>query len=200
LVERYLDRSSNSGIHLVGSFVDGGELLTQLNEVMPDVVLLDLDARGGTQPLVFANRLRALGLPIGVVAMIGDRTDLAALQTAPGLSGPNVVLLSAYQSSPPMLVLALENALRNRHEAAHLGSRTDAPTAAREVSQLPSRKRQVLALVAQGCSNAAIAEALGISVRSVESHLAAVYRQLSINASADWHARVLAARQYYGLR
>ncbi|WP_168216896.1 response regulator transcription factor [Cellulomonas sp. Y8] len=53
----------------------------------------------------------------------------------------------------------------------------------------------VLALVAQGLSNRAVAHALGLSPRSVENHLAAVYRALGATGP-DVSPRVLAALAY----
>lgn len=58
---------------------------------------------------------------------------------------------------------------------------------------LTEREVQVLAGVAEGRSNAAIARSLGTSVRTVESHVGAILRTLEITDSPDAHRRVLAA-------
>ncbi len=58
---------------------------------------------------------------------------------------------------------------------------------------LTERELEVLAGVAEGRSNAAIARTLGTSVRTVESHVTSILRTLGIPDSPDAHRRVLAA-------
>ena len=62
---------------------------------------------------------------------------------------------------------------------------------------LTTREEQVLALLAQGRTNAAIASELGISVRTVGSHVAAILRKRQLEnrtAAAAWyHHRALVA-------
>jgi DNA-binding NarL/FixJ family response regulator len=62
-----------------------------------------------------------------------------------------------------------------------------------QLAGLTERELEVLAGVAEGRSNASIALALGTSVRTVESHVAAILRTLGIPDSPDAHRRVLAA-------
>lgn len=71
----------------------------------------------------------------------------------------------------------------------------EAPARAPGVAGLTRAQTAVLALVAQGLSNRAAARALGLSPRSVENHLAVVYRALGA-AGPDVSPRVLAALAY----
>ncbi|MEZ5409175.1 MAG: helix-turn-helix transcriptional regulator [Acidimicrobiales bacterium] len=64
------------------------------------------------------------------------------------------------------------------------------------VGALTARQRQVLSLVAEGWSNAAIAAKLTISERAVVSHTSNIYDSLGIFHSPDGHRRVLAALAY----
>ncbi|MDR2113713.1 MAG: response regulator transcription factor [Bifidobacteriaceae bacterium] len=57
---------------------------------------------------------------------------------------------------------------------------------------LTPREREVLALVADGRSNAGIAQALVVSTGAVEKHVASIFQKLGLPASADGHRRVLA--------
>ncbi|MGY2874050.1 DNA-binding CsgD family transcriptional regulator [Marmoricola sp. URHA0025 HA25] len=57
---------------------------------------------------------------------------------------------------------------------------------------LSGRERDVLALMAQGRSNAAVAETLVVSARTVESHITRIYCKLGIHDAPDDHRRVLA--------
>ena len=61
------------------------------------------------------------------------------------------------------------------------------------LSSLTPRETEVLRLMAEGRSNAAIARTLGTSVRTVESHVTSILRTLGIPDSPDAHRRVLAA-------
>ncbi len=61
---------------------------------------------------------------------------------------------------------------------------------------LTGRQREVLALMAEGRSNAAIAELLHIAEKSVVRHASHVYEQLGIEESRQGHRRVLAVVQY----
>ncbi|MDR0946102.1 MAG: response regulator transcription factor [Bifidobacteriaceae bacterium] len=63
------------------------------------------------------------------------------------------------------------------------------------MAALSPARLQVLRLVAQGFSNQAVAELLGLSRRSVENHLQAIYRELGISSS-EASPRVAAVLQF----
>ena len=64
------------------------------------------------------------------------------------------------------------------------------------LDELSQRERQVLALMAEGRSNRAIAAELVITERAVEKHVTAIFSKLDLPATADDHRRVLAVRVY----
>ncbi len=66
-------------------------------------------------------------------------------------------------------------------------------TVDRRVSwKLTSRQAQVLALVARGATNGTIAEELGITERTVEYHLSAIFDRVGVDNRATLIARLLA--------
>lgn len=67
------------------------------------------------------------------------------------------------------------------------------------VSRLTERQRAVLELMAQGRSNAAIAEQLGVSEKAVVRHTSNIYDELGLSSSADDHRRVLAVVRFLSL-
>jgi DNA-binding NarL/FixJ family response regulator len=64
------------------------------------------------------------------------------------------------------------------------------------LAQLTSRERDILDLMATGCSNSAIAERLHLSPKTVEAHSSAIFSKLGVDASAAAHRRVLAVVTY----
>ena len=66
------------------------------------------------------------------------------------------------------------------------------------VSALSPREREVLGLMAEGRSNAAIAERLVITERAVAKHTASIFLRLGLQQSEDDNRRVLAVLAYLG--
>jgi len=64
------------------------------------------------------------------------------------------------------------------------------------LADLTSREREVLALMAEGRSNAAIAENLVITERAVEKHVTSIFSKLGLSPAAEDHRRVLAVLAY----
>jgi DNA-binding NarL/FixJ family response regulator len=80
----------------------------------------------------------------------------------------------------PEVVAAL---LRPQAQAGALGRLTD-------------RERDVLGLVAEGRSNAAVAARLGLAERTVETHMRSIFQRLDLADGGDGHRRVLAVLAY----
>ena len=64
------------------------------------------------------------------------------------------------------------------------------------VGALSPREREVLALMAEGRSNAAIAQRLVITERAVAKHTASIFGKLNLQPSDDDNRRVLAVLAY----
>jgi DNA-binding NarL/FixJ family response regulator len=62
----------------------------------------------------------------------------------------------------------------------------------RAIDDLTPRERQVLELMAEGRTNAAIARALVVTDRAIEKHVASIFGKLRLPPSQDDHRRVLA--------
>jgi DNA-binding NarL/FixJ family response regulator len=68
------------------------------------------------------------------------------------------------------------------------------------LDELTSREREVLALMAEGRSNAGIAKALFVTEGTVEKHVRSIFMKLPLPATADDHRRVLAAIAFLDAR
>ena len=71
---------------------------------------------------------------------------------------------------------------------------------ATELDRLTPREREVLGLMAEGMSNAGIADRLVISLGAVEKHISNVFTKLDLDHEASAHRRVLAVLTYLGSR
>ena len=72
-----------------------------------------------------------------------------------------------------------------------LGRRRDEP-----LSELTPREREVLALMAEGLSNHAIAERMVVTERAVEKHVTSIFGKLRLPPTGETHRRVLAVLAY----
>jgi serine/threonine-protein kinase PknK len=61
---------------------------------------------------------------------------------------------------------------------------------------LTPREREVLALMAEGCSNARIARRMSVTEGTIEKHVNSLLMKLQLPESADDHRRVLAVLTY----
>jgi DNA-binding NarL/FixJ family response regulator len=64
------------------------------------------------------------------------------------------------------------------------------------VDELTPREHEVLALIAQGRSNAGIARELVVTVAAVERHVTGIFDKLGLHQSSEQHRRVLAVLTY----
>jgi DNA-binding NarL/FixJ family response regulator len=64
------------------------------------------------------------------------------------------------------------------------------------LAELTERERQVLALVAEGLSNRAIAARLFVTERTVEAHVKQIFGKLHLGADPESHRRILAVLAY----
>jgi DNA-binding NarL/FixJ family response regulator len=64
------------------------------------------------------------------------------------------------------------------------------------LQSITPREREVLGLMAEGRSNAAIAEALVVTERAVEKHVTSIFSKLDLTPTVEDHRRVLAVLAY----
>lgn len=191
---------AEAGHEVVAAVGDAPSLLVAVAEHAPDVAVVDVrmppdHTDDGLRAAVEARR-RQPGLAVVVLSQYVEASYAADL-LGDGRGGV-AYLLKDRVADLDALARALEavagggTALDPEVVAQLLARRRpDDPLAA-----LTPREREVLALVAEGRSNAAIREALVVSEGAVEKHVANIFTKLGLPPSTTDHRRVLAAVTY----
>ena len=146
----------------------------------PSCLVLDL-RMGGMSGLALFERLVARGLletlPVIFLTGHGDvPTAVAAVKR-----GAFDFVEKPFSNNS--LVDRVEQALAA--SATALLKRRESVTRLRRLEQLSRREREVMELVARGMSNKAMADALQLSVRTVEVHRASVYEKLEVQSAVE---------------
>jgi DNA-binding NarL/FixJ family response regulator len=74
------------------------------------------------------------------------------------------------------------------------------PAGDRRLADLTDREREVLALMAEGRSNQAIADRLFVTPKTVEAHIASIFSKLELFPAGEDHRRVLAVLAFLEAR
>lgn len=163
---------AGQGISIVGLAADGEEGIRLAQAERPDVVLWDLAMpQGGLAGLTRLKEAAPDSRVLAVTAL--DDPWLGAEAARAGADG-----FLSKASSPDELRLAIEDCLRGRGPF---------PKAA----DLSPREEEVFRLLGTGLPNREVARALGISVKTVESHLEGLKEKLGCRTTAELRARAL---------
>ena len=184
---------AEQGLTIVGEAGAGSEAIRLVQELAPDVVVMDLNMPGmsgveATRQITgIAPLTRVLVLTIS--DQDGDVMDAI-------LAGACGYLLK--DASPSELLKALETAraggpfhTSGRADALRVSAGELARGRAAPAAELTPREREVLRGVLEGETSRAIAERLGLSARTVESHRIRLRRKLGARSSAELARRAL---------
>jgi DNA-binding NarL/FixJ family response regulator len=190
----------DGGFDVVGTAADANELLGKARAYHPDVVVTDIQMppERTDDGLRAALEIRASQPNVGVLVLsqfLEDRYvfDLVA-DDAQGVG----YLLKEKVGNVRIFTDAV---LR----VAEGGSALDPDVVARLVGRkrrnspiddLTKREREVLSLIAEGRSNAGVAEELVVSVAAIERHVTNIFDKLGLRQSPERHRRVLAVLSY----
>jgi DNA-binding NarL/FixJ family response regulator len=173
-------------LEIVGEASTGEEALQKCQELSPDVLILDLglpDMDG----IEVVRRLRSMGSLIRVLVVTG-RDDRASVLSAlrEGVdgylekTGSIEVIASAIEAvGSGTQVFGMEHRRGLQQEIGDLARR--ARESARAVAALTVRERQVLAFIGEGLTTRQMARKLGLSERTVESHISSLYGKLGVS-------------------
>ncbi len=186
----------DAGIDVVGVAEDADALLRLVHQQRPDVAITDIrmPPTHTDEGLAAAARIRAEYPTTGVLVLsqyVEPSYAMRLLADHPESVG---YLLKERVFDVAVLVDALrritdgETVIDPTIVSRLLGrKRRDDPLAT-----LTDREREVLALVAEGLSNRAIAERIVVTDRTVEAHISQIFGKLGLEESTTVHRRVLA--------
>jgi DNA-binding NarL/FixJ family response regulator len=189
------------GFEVVAAVDNGPDLLRALLDLRPDVAVVDVrlppaQTDEGLQAALAARRERP-GLPVLVLSQHVERLYAREL-LADGTGGIGYLLkdrvLNADQFVDAVRRVAGGGTAMDPDVVARLlarGARADTG-----VSKLTPREREVLGLMAEGRSNAAIGQRLFLSESAVGKHTASIFTKLGLAPSDDDNRRVLAVLAY----
>jgi DNA-binding NarL/FixJ family response regulator len=187
-----------AGHDVVASVADTPAVVGAVLEHEPDLLITDIRmpptmTDDGARAARELRRMRP-GLPVLLLSQHIETTESTEL-----------VATGAFGYLLKDRVLDLDDFLDAVRRVAGGGSALDpevvsalvaAPRPAPSYAQLTDREREVLALVAEGRSNAAVATRLHTTERTVETHVRHIFLKLGLHDSTDDHRRVLAVLAY----
>jgi len=185
-----------SGFEVVGQAGDGEELLRKVGAHKPDVAVVDvrMPPTHTDEGLRAAHRIRAEHPDTAVLVLSAYVDEANALELLTGSTQSTGYLLKDRVAD----VESFTDAVRRVAEG---GSALDPEVVALllgrrrrqdPLAELTPREREVLALMAEGRSNAAMAGLLVVTERAVEKHVTGILSKLCLPPAAGDHRRVLA--------
>ncbi len=190
-------------LEVVAQAASGEELLRVVEEHEPDMAIVDIrmPPTYTDEGLRAAHEIRERFPEIGIVILsqhVETGTATRLLAESPGRLGyllkDRVGDIDDFAASLRSVAAggsALDPEIVNRLLARR---RDDGP-----IATLSAREREVLELVAEGRSNKAIGDRLGLSQRGVQKHVTAVFAKLGLTADDDDNRRILAVLAYLRL-
>lgn len=191
---------TDNGFDVVAAVADADALVHAVRRERPDIAIVDVRLPPGfrDEGLRAALELRRTTpeTAVLVVSQYIEQTYASELLAEAGAGGVGYLLKDRVIDVADFVdavrrVASGGTALDPEVVAQLLGGRSDS-----RLETLSPREREVLALMAEGRSNAAIASELVLSVGAVEKHIAGIFQRLQLAPSSSDHRRVLAVIAY----
>lgn len=199
-VRQVLDRQLD--LEVVGVCGDLPELLAVVDAQNPDVVVTDvrMPPTSTDEGIRAATRLRLSHPGAGVVVLSQYAEPAYATPLLADGSAGRAYLLKERVSEPGQLAGAVRTVARGGSFIDPVVVEALVADSVQErsspLARLSPREAEVLAQIAQGKSNAAVAAALFLTERAVEKHINVLFAKLGLTAERDVNRRVTAVLMY----
>lgn len=194
-IQRALE-DADIDIDVVAAVSTAAELLAEVARLAPDAVVTDIRMPDGTEGIEAAQAIRRQHPDVGVVVLsqyVDGQYALALFSQ--GTEGLAYLLKERIGEVDPLadaLVAVTDG--RSAIDPEVLEALVDqrARAAASPLRQLTDREREVLQAMAEGCTNATIADRLHLSESSVEKYSSSIFSKLGLSEEPGVHRRVAA--------
>jgi DNA-binding NarL/FixJ family response regulator len=190
---------ADRGFDVVAQVGDADGLLAAVAREAPDVAVTDvrMPPTNTSEGLLAAQRIRAEHPAVGVLVLshyVETRQAIRLLKDAPARVGyllkDSVSDIDGFAEA--VRRIAAGGSVIDAEVVAQLLRRRDDQA----LGKLTAREQDILELMAQGRSNAAICAKLYLSPKTVETHVGSIFAKLGLLPAADDHRRVLAVLTY----
>jgi len=179
-------------LEVCGEAGDMGEALRKIDQLQPDLAIIDLSLAGGSGlDLIEHIKSRGGNIPM-LVASMHDETLYAERVLAAGARG-----YINKQEAQDRIIRAIRQVLGGKVYLSErmtdrlLSGMVDTNNDKRDIDSLSNRELQVFELIGQGISTNRIASQLNLSTKTIETHQAHIKKKLGLDSAHELTQRAI---------
>jgi len=175
--------------------VDGADIVNGNIQFKSSILELNFDNQGDSARLAWSFQ----SWPAILISII---IIILSIWLVPKIARASAKLVESLLSGTALPTIEVEFKKRfskNKISERQVREAMQSQALSKDLEELSNREREILALMAQGKTNAGIAKTLYITEGSVEKHISNILNKLGIDGGDDTHRRVAAVLKYLGL-
>ena len=191
---------ADAGFEVIGQAGDPEELLRLVRLDPPDVAVVDIrmPPTHSDEGLQAAQAIHSEFPHVGVLVLSQYLDSGYAMRVISGAIGARGYLLKDRVTDLEQFADAVRRVGDGESvvDPEVVSTLINRPRERNPLDELTEREREVLALMAEGCSNQAICERMFLSPKTIEAHVRGIFMKLDLPPAANDHRRVLAVLAY----
>lgn len=184
--------SRRASLEVVGTVADAPKAIALAREARPDVMLMDIELAGEMDGIEASLAIKKENPGIGIVFLSAHDNPRYLTSLPLGESTGWAYLLKQTVRDVSAIGQAIEGCARGMVILDPAVMAKLRPREGSAILRLTPRQQDVLRLLAQGLSNAAIARQLALEERSIESYINIIYQHLGLSGEPEINMRVKA--------